>query len=282
MLIKMKNLFNHWKLKDQNVMIKICSDVLIADLEIKPVSNDFCFIFIEGRNRKINYLQDFAAFRSTKIYSEYNYPIFCFVKNIKKFLNNRTDLIKKWNINIIQIDKLKNLDEYSNFCIKELYFILNKKYENIVTIQSDGFFIKNGWEKFILDNNFDYIGSHWQHIAGINILENKPKKLQNKLDNFFTQVGNGAFSYRKASKMRKISKTFSKYNLIERNAPNNKKPPEDLFFSLGFMEGICKLPTLKNCCEWSKDPITLDMYEKKASFGFHHPVEFNQYCCNLH
>lgn len=278
----MKSLFNYWIFDDQNLIIKICADILVIEIEEKPISNDFCFIFVEGRNREINCFEDFAAFKSTKIYSQFNYPIFCFINNVDNLLNNDKDLIKKWNIHVISIRRLNNLDEYSDFCIKELYFILNKKYENIVTIQNDGFLVKENWEAFVLNNNFDYIGSHWQHIAGLNLLKNKPRKIQNQLDNFFTQIGNGAFSYRKASKMRKISKKFSKYNLIERNAPNNKKPPEDLFFSLGFMDGICKIPSLEYCCLWCKDPFTLDMYNRKVSFGFHRPVKFNQYCCNLH
>lgn len=278
----MNSLFNHWEKSDQNVMQYICNDVINTELDIKnkKESDDFCGIIVDGRDRNWNTIEDYCTIKSFKLFSERNYPVFVFLHNNVGFLNNEFSLLDQWRITLIEIPKLNNLFEYSKFCIKELYFRIPEEFENILTFQSDGFLYKNGWEKFVLNNNFDLIGSHWFHNASIMFKED------GKYFDFPfqpTNVGNGAFSFRKASKMRKISNMFSKLDLIEKGNPDFKPPLEDLFyFYFGYGSGICKKPTLEQACFFSRDPLDEKTYNKKKSFGFHRPVDENFFCCRVH
>ena len=278
----MNSLFNHWEKSDQNVMQYICNDVINTELDIKnkKESNDFCGVIIDGRDRNWNTIEDYCAIKSFKLFSEYNYPIFVFLHNNANFLNNEFSLLDSWRLNLIEISQLNSLDKYTNFMIKELFFRIPEKFENILIFQSDSGLIKSGWEKFILDNKIDLIGAHFQHQPSVEVLYNN--QWQNIL-NFRTQFCNGGFTFRKASLCRKVSKEFGFLNHREFSAPNNKKCQEDLWFSY-FLYGIglAKIPTLEQACFFSRDPIDLNTYLNKKSYGFHRPVGINKFLCTQH
>ncbi len=273
----MQTLHTNRPFEDLIVLNKICCDILATDLSKdsllycnKEFSNDFHFIYVEGRFRTINTLEDWAAIKSAKLFSEYNYPVICFVNNDNKFLDNNYDIIKNWRIDIRKIKELNSLEEYTNFCINDLYFSLPEDAEKIITIQPDAALVKNGWENYIDSNNFDCLFPHWRHMASIIFKEN---------DNWFrfnanpVNIGNGAMSFRKASIMREISKRFGKMKLAELGRDDFRIPMEDLFFNFfgqnyGYFK---KFPTLKDCDLWAKDPYTLEEYKENNCFGMHYP-----------
>lgn len=267
---------------DQVILGKICFDILSQDLDLSKKKNSdlFCICVVDGRDRPINSYEDWAMFKSSKISSIANYPIFAFVANTCSFLNNDYTTITNWRINIIKIPQLNNLIEYSKFCINELFFRIPEKFKNIIMLQSDGFFSgKSGWEDYVLDNKFDYIGSHWQHNAGIIYKEDDK---WHKFSNDLVKIGNGAFSYRNASKMRVLSEKFNNLELAELGCQNFNYPKEDLFFSYFSYLMRYNLPTLEQACKFCKDPINLRQYLDKVSYGFHYPAIDNKYCCLIH
>ena len=84
-------------------------------------------------NKEYNEYCSLCFIHSFYVFSEYSYPIYVFINNTKNFLNNREDLIKKYNIIINQIPALSH-DEYSDFCIKKLYFLIPENIKHIITI----------------------------------------------------------------------------------------------------------------------------------------------------
>jgi hypothetical protein len=142
--------------------------------------------------------------------------------------------------------------------------------ERIITLQPDGMLLKSGWEDWITTKKFDWVGAHWQHFAQIEIFLNDSWLLG--VDFSKTCVGNGGFSFRVASKMRKVSEEFNFERLREFGREDNRIPMEDLFFTyFGFNSKIISPPTLEECNIWSRDPLTLKIWRDKDNlpFGFH-------------
>ncbi len=270
----MKMLYEDRSEQDKEFIRKVCGDILYYINPYKEESNEFAGIFVEGRNREINCLEDFAAIHSFKAFSKYNYPIFCFVNNKENFLDNCSIYIKRNRINIIEIPPLNSLEEYTEFCIKKLYFMLPDWVENVITLQPDGMLLKNGWEDYIKNCNVDWLSSHWRHYAQIDW----------KIDNNWyiftkkTAIGNGGFSFRKKSIMIELSKAFGSklQDLREYGREDNRFPMEDLFFC-GIMNTVFEkyfMPTLKQCCGFSRDPLDIEQYKdllsgKDSFYGFH-------------
>ena len=251
--------------EDQAFIKFVCEDVLSQVCKNKAKNNSFAGIFVDGRNREINSLEDFACFHSFYTYSEYAYPIFVFVKNTKNFLNNNLELIDKYNIQISEISALDSLEKYSDFCINELYFKIPYEIENLITLQPDGMLMKNGYEEYVLKNNFTYVGSPWLHSPAIEVF------MGGSWHPFFlpTRVGNGGLSYRKASFCRQASSKFGDLILRERFAEGCKKPPEDLFYSVvaNALGGTLNVEQAK---KFSIDPLDKIDYNNKASYAFHY------------
>jgi hypothetical protein len=220
----------------------------------------------------LNSIEDFAALKSFKLFSKYNYPLYVFCHNPDNFLNNLIDL-DNWRIKVVKIKPLNSLEEYTRFCIESLYFWI--KEEKVITLQGDGFLIKSGYEDYLNRKDFDYLSAHWLHNARIQI------KQDGQWFDFPVEsvnIGNGAFSFRKASKMREISKRFSSYILREYGRNDDRIPQEDLYFTfLGFGYNILKKPQLEQCRDFCLDPIELSEYNNKVCFGFHCPKYINEW-----
>jgi hypothetical protein len=129
-------LYKNRSQEDQEFIKYVCNDILSNPYEDKSPSTLFAGVFIDGRNREINCLEDYACFHSFSIFSEYSYPIYVFVHNVNNFLDNNQELIKKYNIQLFKIKELRSLEEYSSFCIRQLYNFLPQSIENIITLQS--------------------------------------------------------------------------------------------------------------------------------------------------
>lgn len=258
-------------IQDQSVLGKICFDSICIYYNSSPKkrSNEFCFVFVDGRDREINSYEDFGAFLSLDPNSEYIYKKYAFVRNPDNFLFNDSKLINDLNIEVRRIETLSSLEEYSRFCCEKLYHMLPEQSKHVVTFQPDGFLMKKGWENFYSSVGSPYLSAHWRHNASIAKRISGGTTLWNGKT---TNVGNGAFSCRDAEVMRKISKDYYSGGLFEVGREDFRIPMEDLFFSFF---SFCVLgytpPSLESCDLWAQDPLELDDFIKKKSYGFHYP-----------
>jgi len=265
---------------DKNFIKKVCEDFLSAPAEIKKYDDSFAGIFVEGRDRGCC-LEDLACLHSFDLHSAYNYPIFCFLHNRNFFKDALSeDEIKRKRIHIIEIPKIESLESYSKFCIEQLYFLLPNWVENVITIQPDAMFLKSGWEEYINNSEADWLSPHWMHLASIEVFGKFTGNRWATLNAPPTQIGNGGFSFRKVSLMKKISSSFWAPDVFlqkERGRADNRIPMEDLFYCFwGFASGIMSPPTLKQCDEFAKDPLTPEIYfSRNKPFGFHFFKEFS-------
>ncbi|NBW12058.1 MAG: hypothetical protein EBR82_28905 [Caulobacteraceae bacterium] len=126
--------------------------------------------------------------------------------------------------------------------------------------------IKNGYEKYLLDNNFIYVGAPWLHAPAIEFFGE-----DDKWHDFFNpvRVGNGGMSYRKSSFCRQAAEAYGNFLLREKFAENNKKPQEDLFFAV--IANLYKnMPTIEQAKKFSIDPLDKIDYNNKISYAFHY------------
>lgn len=263
----MELLYTNRSQEDQEFIKYVCLDILSTPCKEKSQSNLFAGVFVDGRNREINKFEDYACFHSFAAFSEYSYPIFAFVHNPKNFLDNNTFLINKYNIHVIKIKELTSLEEYSSFYIKELYFNIPQNIEHIITLQPDAMLIKNGYESYLLNHNFVYVGAPLIHMPAVEYLTEN-----NSWEPFFNpiRIGNGGMSYRKASFCRWASKNFGNFILREKFAENNKKPQEDLFYSTIANAINNPIPTIEQARKFSIDPLDKIDYNNKISYAFHY------------
>jgi hypothetical protein len=269
---EMNLLYSNRSPEDQEFIKRVCYDIINTQIEGKEDSDEFVGIFVDGRNREINTLEDMACLHSFKCFSKHNYPIFCFVNNKNNFLEEIASqgwTPSLWRINIIEIPQINSLEEYTEFCINKLYFLLPDYVEKVLTLQPDGMLLQAGWEEFINSSECDWLSSHWRHYAQIDW------KVDDKWCIFTkkTPIGNGGFSFRKKSAMLELSKAFgsSLQSLREYGRDDNRIPMEDLFYC-GIMNTFpCfKMPTLKQCDLFSCDPLTPKIYNSpNKPFGFH-------------
>lgn len=263
-------------IEDQIVLGKICFDILSQDIVKKHHSDEFCGVFVDGRNRDMRSYEDYAAFKSIKLFSEKDYPILAFVNkdviNSGKFLDSKT--ISDFRIFCFPIESLNSLDEYTSFCIKRLYNLIPADFSRGLFFQPDGFLINNGWERFVKGLGYDFLGAKWIHSPAVETFVGG--KWINTLS-FRTRACNGGFSYRYIPRFRAISEQYGHLKLREVGT-EDKHPPEDLFFGYHiFGESFPRLPDLASLDTFCLDPIDLNEYNQKASFGFHCPKKINEW-----
>ena len=81
-------LHNKRSSQDIDFIKYVCYDILKKDKPDADKSTEFAGVFVDGRNREINTLEDFVSFHSFHVFSEYSYPIYVFVNNTNNFLNH--------------------------------------------------------------------------------------------------------------------------------------------------------------------------------------------------
>lgn len=247
---------------------KICFDTLNLPLIEKDNSDNFCGIYFEGRNRNINAIEDFSVVHSFKVFSKYDYPIFIFSPNKDDLLDNS----KKYkNVYHITIPTCNSHEAYSSFMINDIWNYIPKQYEHLLFFHPDGFLIKSGWEDFLLNNSWSYCGAPWLHAPSIEYFDGLSKQWKNFF--FPCRIGNGGFSYRRASFCRAASTYYKDMTLREKYAPHDKKPQEDLFYSV-IANTFGSMPTIEEAKQFVIDPMSLNDYNNKRSFGFHFPVSY--------
>lgn len=268
---KIELLYKNRSVQDKYLIYKLYADIIYEKDISKPESDDFAFVFCDGRpDVEINKIEHFTCFKACYSYSKYKYPIYCFVANTDNFLNNDEWLINHYRINIIKIDPITSHKGFSDFCIKEIYFRLPVSAENTFLVSADSWPLKEGFEKFVIDNELDMIGPILKHLPALDVLT--PQGWAPMI--FNVPIGiNGGWSFRKASKMRLISTKFERYKFKERFSPDFERVNEDLYyFYLGVGSGIIKCPTLEKCNQFGIDPLTNIVYDDKDKlpFGYHY------------
>jgi hypothetical protein len=259
---------------NNDLLNNIKSDILKLNIPSRLKSNDFCGIIVEGRNNAP--FEDIdAAIHSFRAFSEYNYPVFLFVSRFIDFevinkLNNKYD-----NIFIHYINPLKNSFEYNQWMFNNCFRFIPSKFEKCLTIQNDGFLIKSGWEQFVSDKKFSFLGACWR---------SENEALSNFAKLKAIKIGNGGFSYRFIPDLLKCLDIIDEYGgqhnffrgqLIDgKLMQNNSWLAEDLMFcSIGFSYDIFNPVTIEDCNKFSLEPITFDLYKDinnpKRPFGFH-------------
>lgn len=250
------------------VKLKIISDdVLSVPFESKPKSAEFCGVYVDGTSN-LTFDEIDPVFHSFRRFSQYEYPNYLFVS----LYNNKDEIkriLKKYPYTYVyEIPPLYNPVEYNFWMINSCFRILPDSVDAMITHQSDGFLIKDGWEEYVKD--FDYLGAIWK----------EPVKLKESIFNFpALTIGNGGFSFRRRSKLLDVLK------LVERNGGqeiikgicidgdlkhNHMYVNEDIFFTyFGFGGGIFRETSEEQANNFSVEPIKLVDYWKRENFGFH-------------
>ncbi|MEK6884964.1 MAG: DUF5672 family protein, partial [Nanoarchaeota archaeon] len=198
--------------------------------------------------------------------SQYQYPLYLFIS-----LDAVTDDVKKIidlysPITVVSIIRLKNIIAFNNFCINNLLYILHSKHEQLLTIQNDGFLIREGWEEKC--DGYSWLGSAWKD--SIKVIENT--------FNYPEVIGfNGGCNFRRKSKCLKVNELVQKYGgqqKIVKGLQINENPPrqqggsflaEDLYFSyFGFGSGIFEPVTKEYADSFAKEPITWEEYDREV------------------
>ena len=204
---------------DQVILGKICFDVLNQDIIKKPHSDEFCGVFVDGRDRDIRSYEDYAAFKSFKLFSDKDYPILAFInKNVlasDRFLDKQT--ISDSRIFCFPIEPLNSLDEYTSFCVKRLYNLIPNDFQRGLFFQPDGFLIKSGWESFIKEGNYEFLGAKWIHSPSVETFVGG--RWVNTL-NFATRACNGGFSYRYIPRFKAVSEKYGNLKMREAGTEN--------------------------------------------------------------
>lgn len=249
----------------------IRDDILKEEYIPKAKSNEFSSLFVHS-GCPFTLKENLFTFHAFRRFSDKNYPIYLFITGEDKgeldLLLERID-----NIHVAIIPKLKNAFEYNNWMLYSLYSLLPENVENLLTMQNDGSLIKSGWEEYCI--NFDYLGSNWD--KSVNLLQNYYPNINR------TYIGNGGFSFRKASKIKEVLKAIKKAggkNFIHGQTIDDEVAyfgndfAEDAVLSvLGFGLGIFNPVTVEQARKFSHEPIEFSLYMDKNNterpMGFH-------------
>jgi len=227
------------------------------------------------------------AFASFIKYSQFKYPILWFYGGPND--DNVQKLLKKFdNIQLIPISPIIGSNALNDFYLYQLPKLIPEQHEKLLYFQDDGFLIKSGWEQFIEEHDFDYVGPPWYNYINYplfvyNFYVNEMKL--NKKDFKFQEIGNGGFCYRKRSKMISVSNAIPKPDKLLELGNKMRENPQFRFdmgitedwisCHVGFNSGIFKSMPVNIArqfaqelsIEWIGDKIK--SIDDIQSFGFH-------------
>ena len=243
--------------------------VLKQPLIEKEKSNKWSCIYTYGDDKDFISSEHFAPIHAFRIFSKFEYPIYLFINFLKT--GDLDVLLNRYpGIIVTTIEPLKNSFEYNYWFINKLWYMVDTEY--VITCQNDGFLLKSGYEGFIEENDFDYIGAVWKDEV----------KLHTKNFNLPPQkIGNGGFSARKPSKMREVLNLVNSAGgqdyIVEGQSNdgvkklNHSRCAEDSFFAnFGFGMNIFNPVTIEQANQFSLEPIPFDIIDTKdCPFGFH-------------
>lgn len=262
-------MFSGWKKEDKDVLNQVVCralDLKIQSTQLDIKSNEFCGVFVDTRPRAVGLIEEFAAFKSFKACSAANYPIFAFLNEnyAHDFLNEK--LIQDWRITVIptkNLDCSKNLIEYSDFMLRKLPFLVPQEFKKAIFFQSDGFLTQFGWEDFVNNNIYYFLGAPTRHISSV-VFPNRPHLNNKGIINM-----NGGFSFRRLDIMRELSLEYSSFNCYEYGREDFAPPPEDLWYHYCLnLKYPQYYPSLEDAALFSQDPLR-SIGDISKSYGFH-------------
>lgn len=162
------------------------------------------------------------------------------------------------NPNVIKIDEIKSVEEYSKFVIENLDEHVDTSH--VLLIQYDGFILNpEAWSDEFLE--YDYIGApllvRQMHINRLDW----PKELLGEY-----LIGNGGFSLR-SKKLLSLSADLSKQNFFK------KYHPEDMVLCLENREYLesqgIKFAPVSVAQNFSYEAEDMERYSWDGQFGFH-------------
>ena len=141
-------------------------------------------------------------------------------------------------IEVVQIPTISSKEQYSEFCIKELYKYFDTDF--VLVVQHDGYILNgDAWNDEFY--NYDYIGAPWLYVDGKN-------------------VGNGGFSLRS----KKLQEALGKDDFI------TASDPEDQAIGRLYRDYLIKDYDIKFPSEELSDTFSFELREPKCkTFGFH-------------
>lgn len=182
---------------------------------------------------------------------------------IKLITNNTLDYVPKWlTIEFADKNRLSSIDDYSHFCVYELYKHIKTNYALVV--QADGYVLNsNKWDDIFL--NFDYVGAPWKVRSDAYI------------DPFGNhhRVGNGGFSLRSKKLLevplnKEIIWDVNTNDFYKHMGVNNQA--EDGIICVHnrhlYLEEGCKFAPFEIALNFSKEQ-NLPENLKLKTFGFH-------------
>jgi hypothetical protein len=195
-----------------------------------------------------------------------NYSCKDIIFNRVLFFTNKKDIdVSKFKnlknkLNLIEVPKILNKNDYSKFCLTVLPDYVNTEY--CLIIQHDGFIAcKDMWTNEFL--KYDYIGAPWpEHFGYIN------------------RIGNGGFSLRSKKFLLTCKNIFFNHNFnIDNNNPKDISDNEDYLISITHFDKMqelgIKFAPIELASVFSTEHFT--EHTKPQSFGFHDKfTEFSQ------
>ena len=158
-----------------------------------------------------------------------------------------------------------DIDLYNDILKSERFWDKFSDYEKCLIVQDDGVLLRKGIENFL---HFDYIGAPWVDV-------NENEYIKNNINREL--VGNGGFSLRTISLMKKICKEcVDEKNWLFFHNLNNI--PEDVYFVKCVIDKGGKMPIFKLATTFASEEVLCD-----ASLGFHkvwayhHPYRVEQF-----
>ena len=250
----------------------IKNDVLSKELPHRLYSDEFAGIYLHS-NSPFRLEDHQAPIHSFRLFSKYRYPLYLFI-SLDAITPDVEKLIKLYGpITIVSIVRLKDIIAFNNFCINNLLYLIHPKHEFLLTIQGDGFLIKEGWEDKCY--GYSWVGAPWK---------DEIKVIENTFNYPAVKGFNGGFNFRRKSKCLQVNELVQKYGgqqKIVKGLQINENPPrqqagsflaEDLYFSyFGFGSGLFESVSKEYADSFSKEPITFEEYNRreKPCFGYH-------------
>lgn len=254
---------------------------LIADwtleqkLSNKPYSDKFAGVFVHS-NSPITSKNYLAPIHSFRVFSKYQYPIYFFVSD-----DCITEDFKKLNykygpFKIVNINKLKSIYEFNNFCINQLLYLINPSHNNLIYIQSDGWILNHGYEELV--ENYQFIGARWKEPVQV---------IENKFNFMPINFGNGGCGYRRRDiciKIKEMVDSFGGQNDIVKGVrivtetgviqQSGSFLAEDLFFNyFGQNFGLIQDPGKEFLDKIAVEPITSERFKSDNKPCFFHRID---------
>ncbi len=242
---------------------------LSLPIEIKEKSDKWSGVYVWGDNRDFVSAEHLAPIHAFRAHSKYNYPIHFFINGTK---TGDLDILLGLygNINVILIEPLTSSFEYNYWFINKLWHYIDSEY--CLTFQNDGYLLKSGYEEYVENNDFDFIGAAWSDEV----------KLRTKYFDLPAQrVGNGGFSARKPAKMMEVLNLVNgaggqeyivegQFNDGQMRLKHSRCAEDAFFSSFGFGMNIFKPVTVEEANKFSLEPIPFELIGGSDSpFGFH-------------